>query len=184
MNRLTVTSLFLFLCTVSTWAEPFIVTKPNSLVAVDARATPPHTFTSVVTDYECDIRLDPESLDAQKVKFSFKFTDMDSDEPSRDKKMQGWMDVDVHPSAQFELTQVIDRDGMKVGLGTFYMHGVTRDIEVPFSINRDGGTIIIDGTAEFDYMNWDLKKVRLLIFSVKPELKVHFHLEGVLGSSR
>lgn len=184
IKRITVISLSVFLLAISTWAAPFKVSKPDSLVAVDARATPPHTFTSVLKDYEYDIRLDPDSLEAQTVKFAFNFADLDSDEPKRDKKMLGWMDVDTHPSAHFELTKVVDRDGMKIGMGTFYMHGVTKDIEVPFSIKRDGKTILIDGTAEFDYMDWDLKKVRLLIFTVKPELKVHFHLEGTLDSSK
>ncbi len=158
----------------------FVVDKGASQLAVDAKASPPHTFTSEARAFACDIELEPESLTAQKAYISFSFADLDSGKEKRDEKMLKWMDVDKHPDAQFELMEVLERDGELIGLGTFSMHGISREIEVPFSIRRDGERITIDGTADFDYTDWNLKIVRLLIFSVNPELRVHFHLEGEL----
>jgi polyisoprenoid-binding protein YceI len=179
-------SLFfgLMVCGASLWAGNFQVDKSNSEVAADAKASPPHSFTNFLTDYEYDIEIDPESLTVSRAVFEFNFANLDSKEEKRDKKMKDWMDIAVHPSARFEMKNVIMRDGATIGSGTFFMHGVSREIEVPFSVKRDGDSVVMDGTAEFDYMDWDLKKVRLFIFSVNPELKIRFHLVGELKSGR
>ena len=162
---------------------PFIVDMEQSVLAVDAKASPPHTFTSTAKTFQCDIEIDPTTLNPGKAVVSFNFSDLDSEKEKRDKKMLSWMDAETHPLGQFELFEVVEREGGTVGLGTFQMHGVSLPIEVPFAINRTGETITIEGTAEFDYTKWDLKIVRLLIFTVNPDVKVHFRLVGNLSSA-
>ncbi len=171
-------SILLIVYSSSLWAGNFQVNKSNSEVAADAKASPPHTFTNFLTDYEYDIQIDPETLGVSKAVFEFKFEDLDSKKEKRDKKMRSWMDIGLNPSARFELKDVITRDGATIGAGTFFMHGIRKEIEVPFSVRRDGNSVVLDGTAEFDYMNWDLEKVRLFVFTVNPELKIRFHLVG------
>lgn len=162
-------------------AGNYQIDKSKSTVAVDARATPPHTFTSVAKDYQYDIQIEPGKLSLDKAIFSFKFEDLDSDNSKRDKKMRNWMEIGIHPKARFELGEVVEGPGELIGKGTYFMHGIEVEIEVPFSINRDGDIVTIDGTAEFNYEDWDLEIIKLFIFTVKPELKVHFHLEGSLS---
>ncbi len=157
-----------------------MVDKAVSMVAVEAKASPPHSFTTVVLDYIYDIEIDPETLAVSKADFQFQFSDLDSEKPKRDKKMLKWMDVEANPMAGFELQEVIERDGQTIGKGTFLMHGVSRDIEVPFSVTRDGDRVVLDGEANIIYTDWELKVIRMVIFTVKPELKPHFHLVGKL----
>ena len=61
---------------------------------------------------------------------------------------------------------------------------MSKEIEVPFSVKREGNSVVLDGTAEFDYMEWDLKMVRLFISTVNPELKIRFHLVGEVKNGR
>lgn len=162
-------------------AGNFQVDRAVSEVAVRAKASPPHAFESVAQDYEYDIEIDPVSLAVSKAQFSFDFADLDSNSAKRDKKMRSWMDVAVNQSARFELGTVKMIEGKSVAVGTFSMHGVSKEIEVTFSVVRDGEKIVLDGEAEFSYENWGLEIVKLFIFTVKPVIQPHFHLEGVLS---
>ncbi|EDY85283.1 hypothetical protein VDG1235_4918 [Verrucomicrobiia bacterium DG1235] len=133
-------------------------------------------------DYVYDIDIDPDSLEVRKAAFSFKFENLDSDKAKRDKKMRDWMNIDVHPEARFTLKKVVEIDGQKVGKGSFFMHGVSRDIEIPFSVESDGDQVTLDGSVTLDYENWDLKIIRLFyVLTVDTEITPHFHLVGSLG---
>ena len=166
---------------VSLSAGNFQVDRAVSEVAVKAKASPPHSFKSVAQDYEYDIQIDPASLAVSNAVFSFNFSDLDSNSAKRDKKMRSWMDVAVNQSAQFELGRVKVVDGKSVGVGTFSMHGVSKEIDVTFSVTRQGEKLVLDGEAEFSYEDWGLEIVRLFLFTVKPVIQPHFHLEGVLS---
>lgn len=166
---------------VSLSAGNFQVDRAVSEVAVKAKASPPHSFESVAQYYEYDIQVDPASLAVSKAVFSFNFSDLDSNSAKRDKKMRSWMDVAINQSARFELDRVKLVDGKSVGIGTFSMHGVSKEIEVTFSVTQDGEKIVLDGEAEFSYEDWGLEIVRLFIFTVKPVIQPYFHLEGTLS---
>lgn len=165
-------------------AGNFELDEENSLLAADAKASPPHSFTYTAKQFQTDIQIDPQKLEVSSATCTFQFADLDSKKEKRDKKMRGWMNVTHYPDARFELKSVRagDTDNERIGVGQFTMHGVSREIEITFTIQRKGDRIIIDGNTTFDYTNWDLKIVRLFIFSVKPDLKPHFHLEGTLSN--
>ncbi len=176
------TTVIATVCNGSLLAGNFKVDKKVSEVAVNAKASPSHTFTSVAKEYSYDIDIDPESLEVSKAVFSFKFSDLDSNKAKRDKKMRNWMDVSAHPEAKFTLKEVEDRAGQKIGKGSFFMHGVSKDIEIPFSVTRDGDNVILDGEVTFSYEDWDLEIIRLFYFlTVNPNITPRFHLVGVLG---
>jgi polyisoprenoid-binding protein YceI len=164
----------------STYGGNFEIDRSASVIGADAKASPPHTFTTIATDYTYDIQINPETLDVSKATFSFKFSDLDSNSAKRDKKMLDWMNIVVNPKASFELTETVLREGQTIGKGTFSMHGTSREIEIPFVVSKNGDKVILDGETEFDYTDWDLEIVRLLFFTVKPSLKPHFHLEGTI----
>ena len=163
-------------------AGNFQMDPDASVLAVDAKASPPHTFTSEAKQFDCDITIDPASLEVTSATCSFAFADLDSGKPKRDKKMRDWMDIEAHPVARFELSDVRMEDGQSIAAGKFTMHGTSREIEVPFTVQRDGDRIVLDGHSEFSYEDWDLKIIRMFIFSVNPDLKPRFHLEGTLSN--
>ncbi len=167
------------------FAGNYSADKEHSELSATMHAVPSHQFTSVATDYAYDITIDPQTLAIQSASCSFEFSDLDSGEKSRDKKMCDWMDIEKYPSASFKMTDVQppNADGQQVATGDFTMHGVTIPVTIPVTVTKHGDTIIIEGETELDHRNWGLKKVRLWFFSVDPVLKPHFHLEGSLKNT-
>ncbi len=159
-------------------AGNFRINKKASEIRVESKATPPHTVKSFVRDYSADIQLDTKTLAVSKAEFSFKLKDFDSAHEKRDKKMYSWIESDRFPEIAFKLTNIIEVNGQTIGEGSLTMHGVSKEIEVPFSIIRKGDTLLLDGSAGFSYEDWNLEIIRLFLFRVRPDLKVTFHLEG------
>jgi polyisoprenoid-binding protein YceI len=158
----------------------FEIDKALSVVVVNVKASPPHSFTVTLKDYEAEIQIDPVNKQVESANFTFKFADLDSKKKKRDKKMRKWMDIQNHPDVRFTLTAVEIIEGKTVGRGDFLMHGVSREITIPFDLTIDGEKAILDGGTIINHHKWELETISLLFLKVKPELNVHFHLEGSL----
>jgi polyisoprenoid-binding protein YceI len=159
-------------------AGNYQINKEASEILVDSHATPPHTVTSYVREYQSDIQMDPITLTVSSANFSFKVSDLDSEHEKRDKKMYSWIGSTTFPEIVFKLSDVSVTAGQSIGKGTLSMHGVSKNIEAPFTVTKAGENIIIDGSATFSYEDWDLEIIKLFLFRVRPELMVKFHLEG------
>lgn len=160
----------------------FIPDYKASTLAVDAKASPPHSFTVTAEEFETEIEIDPDSLVPTSAVCRFRFDDMDSEKKKRDAKMRKWIESDTYPSATFTLREVrANPDGTgRLAVGDFQMHGQTRSVSFPFSVQRKGDRVVIEGRAAMDYTQWDLPIVRLLFFKVKKDIQPHLHLEGRL----
>lgn len=159
------------------------VNPANSEILVDSKASPPHTVTSFVRKYQSDIQIDPDTLAVSSARFSFKLKDLDSEHEKRDKKMHSWIESDIFPDIIFEMNSVSVVDGKNMATGSLSIHGVSKSVNVPFDVSKSGGTITIEGSANFSYEDWGLDIIRLFIFTVNPELNVKFHMEGTLLES-
>jgi len=175
---------FLIACLSPLWAGNYRIAPESSTLAVEVAANPPHHFTSVAQKFDCNIQISPETLEVHEASCTFQFADLDSKKSSRDKKMRKWIGTEDYPNASFKLLSVkeADSDGEQLATGEFTMHGITKTIEIPFTVHREGQKVILDGHTEFDYRDWDLEIIRLLIFTVKPTVKPYFHLEGTLSA--
>jgi polyisoprenoid-binding protein YceI len=175
--------LILLLASASTlFAGNFSVDQSKSELSATMHASPSHDFTSVATDYQYDIEIDPETLQVKKANCSFKFRDLDSGKSSRDKKMRKWINVEKYPTAKFEMqSQLPDNEaGEHVAAGVFTMHGTSLPMNIAYSVEKVGDQIILKGHTVMDHENWGLEQVKLFIFSVDTVLKPEFHLIGTL----
>ena len=165
---------------VQTPAASLLVDRDSSSLQARVTASPPHSFEARVTDYEASIRLDSDGgVEAAEV--SFLFAAVDTGNEGRDKKMLKWMDPDAHPRVSFTLKEVAVRDGVTVGLGELAIHGLSREVEVPFELTTEGDVVTLKGGLTIDYRDWSLDVIRMLFFTVRPELEVSFKLVGSLG---
>lgn len=163
-------------------AGNFSPNKTDSYLKAEAHASPSHDFETIVRNFTTDIEINPETLEIKLAKCRFDFKSLDSNKASRDKKMCNWMEIETYPTAEFSLTsvQAKDADGIQIAKGNLTMHGVTHPIDIRLKTSREGDQITLDGSTQIDYMNWDLPKIRLFIFTVDPELKPSFHLVGTV----
>jgi polyisoprenoid-binding protein YceI len=95
----------------------------------------------------------------------------------RDEHMLKWLAYSQNPTATFRLKSWKQEGEDSFAVGELSIHGVQKEIQMPVKIKRKGNQYEIDGTANLDYQDFGLPKIRsALVFSVNPHLRVQFHL--------
>lgn len=153
-----------------------MVDPASSEFRVDVKATG-HSFAVLLNEYTAKIDVSSGGS-LEKADFSFASHALDSNSAKRDKKMRKWLESDTVPTIHFRLKSV-DKEGTSlVGLGDLTLHGITKPVVVPFSIEKAGDKVTINGTATVDHQDYGLEVITMLFFKVDPELKVSFTLVG------
>jgi len=175
----------LLLCAAAASGDPssVIINPGKSYIRVAVSASPPHQFTCNLTAFEVNLELDPVTDTILKTHLSFPFASLESGNGKRDRKMVKWMETERYPQVDFELDHIEETVEGSQAVGTLRMHGVEREIMFPCSWESDEGKFVVEGHYILDYLNWGLPKIRLLIFTVKPELEIQFHLEGTYAAA-
>jgi polyisoprenoid-binding protein YceI len=98
------------------------------------------------------INYDEKDISKSSVEATIKTATISTDNDYRDKdlKSASYFDVEKYPEITFKSTKVEKRGDQLVAIGDFTMHGVTKQIELPFEINKattPRGTVI-GATAE------------------------------------
>jgi polyisoprenoid-binding protein YceI len=175
--------LTLLLClSTSIFATPIQIDKNESNVFALVQASPPHSFECHPTSYEMQLDVNKETGNLESADYSFSFDHLDTDNKSRNKKMRKWEESEKYPRCTFHLTEVKNSNGNKVGVGDFELHGVKKQIEIPFTETLDeNGHYVLRGTSTINYTDFNLPIIRLLILSVNPEVKIYINVEGDLN---
>ena len=161
-------------------AGSLAVDTEKSSLDVDVKATG-HSFTVNIQAYHPEIVMSPEGK-VESVSFSFSPKALKSDNAKRDKKMFGWLEVESHPQISFVMKD-IEQDGMSGKLiGDLSLHGVTQQVEVPFTIDMADDTITINGSSVVDYQDFDLDIITMFFMKVHSEMNLSFSLVGSLES--
>lgn len=175
--------LLLLAATIPATAASLLVDPAESQVAVDVQASPPHSFICDLQAYEAAVAVDPVSGAVSSAEFVFQLTDLETHNEKRNKKMYDWMNTDSHNTIRWVLKSVESIDGQDTAHGEMTLHGVTQPVDIPFTASMEADGFTLSGTADFNYMDFELPKIRLFVFTVKPELHVHFTLKGTLVSA-
>src|SRR3954468_22476280 len=93
------------------------------------------------------INYDEKDITKSSVEATIKTATISTDNDYRDKdlKSANYFDVEKYPEITFKSTKVEKRGEQLVAIGDFTMHGVTKQIELPFEINKattPRGTVI------------------------------------------
>lgn len=184
MQKYLFSILFLIVAPLSLIATELIVDTEGSSVRVDVKASPPHSFTCDLQQYDASIDVDSSTGEINSAQLTFQLTDLETHNDKRNKKMLNWMDVEKFNTIRWTMTSVEEIDGQTVALGEMTMHGVTMAIDIPFTLSIAEGSYTLTGSVDFDYMSFDLPKIRLFLFTVKPNLHVNFTLRGALASAK
>ncbi len=163
-------------------AATFHVDKTTSSITVKAKATG-GGFTGTLSDYQATIKGDPSTLKPSSVKVTWKFSDLDTKEAKRNKKMLTWLETGTHPSGEFTLSKTFEKTvlGKKqtYAVGTIKVHGISKQIVFPISITKKGKSVTITGQAGLKTTDFNLPIIRIaLIATVKPNIVINFSLKG------
>ncbi|GAA5484256.1 protein YceI [Haloferula sargassicola] len=153
------------------------VDKGRSRIQVDAKATG-HSFTGTLKDYTANVQGDASSLKPQAFELKWTFDNLKTGEKDRDEKMLEWLGG-AKPAGSFTFTKTWDKGGQHYAMGNLTIHGVSKAISFPYTVQKDGDWVTIDGTATMDYTNFGLPIIRsMALMTVKPGLSIRFHLVG------
>lgn len=163
--------------------HPLAVDFARSHIEVAVKATL-DSFVGRLTAYEPTIALaDDGRVTAARIAFHFR--DVATGKGSRDKAMHRWQETETHPDGVFVLGSLEpEQGGSAVARGELTLHGVTRELRFPVSINRDGRWYAFDGDATVDTREFGLPGIRMLgLLKVDPLVHVRFHLQGTRGKA-
>lgn len=148
----------------------------RSCIEVAVKATV-DSFVGNLTAYRPSIAIgDDGTVTAARV--AFRFRDLETGKRRRDEAMHKWQQTEANPDGVFVLTS-LEAKNDTVARGRLTLHGMTREIRFPISIQRDGPLVAIDGDAPIDTREFDLPVIRMLgLLKVDPIVHVRFHLQG------
>lgn len=128
------------------------------------------------------VSLAPSERKLSDARFRFLYSDLTSGRENRDRRTWKWLEVDRFPDGSFELLRIESRGNAKVAVGTLLLHGVRREVEFVYSLEKDGAGFALLAEATIDYRNWGLPLLRVFFIPIGPELTITIEARGVLES--
>lgn len=158
---------------------PLSVDPAQSRIDVAVHATV-DSFVGTLSHYKAAIAINPADGRIGSASLSFAFSDLKTGKSDRDAKMLSWEQGARYPDASFVLGSLSQTSGDEYrAIGTFTMHGVSRQITFPVSVTTDHKTYAVDGTVRLDTREYGLPIIRVALFlKVDPVVVVHFHLQA------
>jgi len=109
------------------------------------------------TDYEGSISYDEQDITRSSVEITIKAQSVNTDVQPRDEHLRTseFFDVTKFPDITFKSTRVEKRGSGFAAIGIFTMHGVAKEITIPFKINgksnfQGGAHLGVEGTVVID----------------------------------
>jgi polyisoprenoid-binding protein YceI len=158
--------------------RPLAIDLTQSRVEVAVKATA-DSFVAKLTRYEPLVLL-ADNGSVSSARLAFHFSDLETGKDARDKAMHKWQQTDSFPDGLFVLNSLTPANGTTLtAIGRLTLHGITREIQFPISLARDGSRYAIDGDATIDTREFGLPVYRMLaLLKVNPLVHVRFHLQG------
>ena len=141
-------ALFMLLFAVSAMAaDQYTIDPAHSSATFSVRHMMISTVPGRFSEISGTINYDEKDITKSSVEATIKTASVTTDNQYRDKdlKSANYFDVEKYPEITFKSTKIEKRGEQLVAIGDFTMHGVTKQIELPFEINKattPRGTVI------------------------------------------
>mgnify|MGYP002654602164 CR=1 FL=1 len=150
----------------------------KSWLKLDCKATG-HSWSASVKTFTASVTGDDASLVPSAAQVKWKFSDIDSAEADRDKKMLDWLSATKNPTGSWKMTgQWKDNAGQQYVKGPLTIAGVSKEIVIPVTAKKSGNVVSLDGETWIDTTDFGLPIIKMLVLTVNPKVKISFHLEG------
>jgi len=190
--RIAVPVISLFLASFAFAAEDYKIDPVHSSANFSVR----HMMVSTVTGrfaggVSGTIHYDDKDVSKSSVKATIKVASVNTDNENRDKDLRSpnFFEADKYPEITFESQRIEKRGESYVAIGNFTMKGVTKQIELPFSIGgriNDGkgrGRIGIQSSMTMNRQDYGVSWNRTVEGGgvvVGNEVKIDLNIEGTL----
>jgi polyisoprenoid-binding protein YceI len=128
-------------------ADQYTIDPAHSSATFSVRHMMISTVPGRFSEISGTINYDEKDITKSSVEATIKTASVTTDNQYRDKdlKSANYFDVEKYPEITFKSTKIEKRGEQLVAIGDFTMHGVTKQIELPFEINKattPRGTVI------------------------------------------
>ncbi|MEQ8964795.1 MAG: YceI family protein [Azospirillaceae bacterium] len=117
------------------------------------------TFEGRFADWRADIAFSPDDLAASAVTVEVAIDSFDANSRDRNSTAMNdqWFDAEEHPTAVFETRAFRHLDGDSYeAVADLTIKGVSRELVLPFTLQIDGDTARMDGSATILRTNWNV----------------------------
>ena len=168
--------------------QEFVVDKAHSSISFTVRHMVVSKVRGNFNDFDVTIKADPDDITKSSVTAVIKAASIDTDNEKRDAHLRSadFFDVEKFPEITFKSVRVKKKDDKYELWGTLTMHGVTKNIIVPFEVlgqmtDRGGNTVVgVEAQLELDRKDYGLTWNRTLDkggLLVGTEVKIEILLE-------
>jgi polyisoprenoid-binding protein YceI len=129
--------LVLILARAKSWADTYQIDSSNSTVSFTVRHMMISKVTGVFTDFSGTIQYDPQDMTKSSANGTIKTASVNTHNADRDEDLksgEGFFEVAKFPDITFVSKRVIKKGSGFICLGTLTIHGVSRDVELPFTV--------------------------------------------------
>ena len=129
---------------------PWIVDKEASGLVFSGTQTG-KAFSGTFSDFNAEITLDPDHLDAASIIVTVRTKSAVTGDRQRDSALPGkdWFDEKNHPTAIFQSDSISKaEDGTFVAKGALSLRGISKELELPFTLNIEDGVALAEGSVQ------------------------------------
>lgn len=117
-------------------AEEYTLDKSHSSVSFVVKHMVIAKVRGNFTEFDGTIMIDDKDITKSSVKGTVKVASINTDNEKRDAHLRGadFFDAEKFPEITFESKKIVKKDDGHVCVGLLTMRGVTKEVEIPFSI--------------------------------------------------
>ena len=132
--------IILFLVNAAWGADKFVIDPVHTNIGFSVRHMVINSVKGKFTDFSGAIIYDATDITKSSVSVTIKTAGIDTGNERRDNDLRSpnYLDVAKYPEISFQSSRIEKRGDGYVAIGTLTMHGVSKEIALPFTI---GGTI-------------------------------------------
>lgn len=159
--------------------QPVVIDKTASHIDIAVKATV-DSFVGKLADFTPTVIADVATGKVTTAKITFHFNDVKTGKDKRDNEIHVWQQTDKFPDGEFILSGIESTpDGKFTARGGLSFHGVTKELVFPVTVNRQSGSLTVDGEAVVDTRLFGLPVIRkFALLKVDPLVTVRFHVTG------
>ena len=126
----------MYFASIASGADTYVIDPSHTSVGFTVRHLMIYKVQGKFNEYTGTLIYDENDITKSSMHGSIQATSLDTGDEKRDKDLRGaqFLDVERFPNITFASTRVERKDGSYVLIGDLTMHGITKEVAIPFTI--------------------------------------------------